>query len=266
MNVFRKEMRFNIKSFLLWALVVFVFVFAGIIKYTGVEAGGTDMINSLLAAFPRIVLATMGFSNVDIATFGGFYALLEVYVTIIVAIYAVHLGNNAISREQVDKTYEFLFTKPRSRTGILGAKLVSAVLFICLIGFLNFAFSQAAYSMLNLPENMLVTFGYFSVAQVIVGMVFLSLGALLAVMFSTPEEGARAGNASVLVCYFVGVAYSSIDNVQFLRVLTPFKYFDQSALLSHEIELPFFLLSGMLVVVCLAITFLRFRKRDLGAA
>ncbi len=266
MNVFAKDLRFGLKSFLLWTLALFVFVFVGSIKFTGMEAGGADAMNALLDSFPRIVLAVMGFSGTDITTFSGFYGLLEVYVMIIVAVFSVHAGGTAVSRERVDKTYEFLFTKPRSRACVLAAKMAAGVVFLALLCLLNLAFSQAAYLTLGLSEDLLVTFAYFSAAQFLVGLVFFSLGALLGAAASAPEVGARIGNASVLVFYMLGVVYSSFDNVGFLRVLTPFKFFDQTALAGHELELPFVALSLVFSLVALVFAFWCFKRRDLEAA
>ncbi|MEG2531417.1 MAG: ABC transporter permease subunit [Gordonibacter sp.] len=266
MNVFAKDMRFGLKSFLLWTLALFVFVFVGSIKFTGMEAGGADAMNALFDSFPRIVLAVMGFSDADITTFSGFYGLLEVYVTIIVAVFAVHAGGTAVSRERVDKTYEFLFTKPRSRSSILAAKMAAGVVFLALLCLLNLAFSQAASMTLGLTEDLLATFSCFSIAQFLVGPVFFSLGALLGAVAPAPEIGARIGNVSVLVFYMMGVVYSSFDNVGFLRVLTPFKYFDQTALSGHELELPFVVLALGLSAVALACAFWSFKRRDLVAA
>ncbi len=266
MNVFVKDMRFGLKPFLLWALALFVFVFAGSIKFTGMEAGGAGAMSALFDSFPRIVLAVMGFSGADITTFSGFYGLLEVYVTIIVAVFAVHAGGTAVSRERVDKTYEFLFTKPRSRSSILAAKMSAGFVFLAMLCLLNLGFSQAGYMTLGLSENLLVTFLYFTVAQFLIGLVFFSLGALLGAAAPVPEIGARIGNLSVLVFYMLGVVYSSFDNVGFLRVVTPFKYFDQTALANHELELPFVFLSLGISAVALAAAFWNFKRRDLVAA
>lgn len=266
MNVFMRDIRFGIKSFLLWTIALFVFVFVGAMKFTGVEAGGAAMMAAMLEAIPRIVLAVMGFSSADITSFSGFYGLLEVYVMIIVAIYAVHLGGSAVCREQIDKTYEFLFTKPRSRMSILGAKLGAGVVFLAVFSLLNGLFSQAAYATLNLSDSMGITFAFFSLVQFVVGLVFFALGALFGAVAPSSEIGSRMGNASVLVLYLIGVVYASLDNVEFLRVFTPFKYFDPTLLADHQLDLPFLALSLAIAAVSIAVAIGRFRKRDLVAA
>lgn len=60
----------------------------------------------------------------------GYMGILFYYILICTVIYAVHLGTAAVSRESVDKTYEFVFTKPLSRTRILGWKLSAAFFYL----------------------------------------------------------------------------------------------------------------------------------------
>ena len=126
MNLFRREIKAGIKPFLLWTLGLFAFIFAGIVKSSAAMADGRFM-TELIGKFPRIVIAVMGMANVDIANFGGFYAVLMQYVFVLTAVFAVYLGNNAVSRESIDKTYEFLFTKPRSRSFILAARTAARI-------------------------------------------------------------------------------------------------------------------------------------------
>ena len=78
----------------------------------------------MLSQMPKPVLALFGMSEVNIETLGGFYAVLEFYAMIVIGCYAVSLGTSAVLRESMDKTYEFLFTKPCGRLRILTVKVV----------------------------------------------------------------------------------------------------------------------------------------------
>lgn len=265
MNVFVKELKFGFKVFLLWAVVLAVFVVAGTVKYSGIESGGAIM-TELIGSFPRIVLAVMGFANVDLTSFGGFYGALEVYAMIVIAVYAIHLGRNAVSREQIDKTYEFLFVKPRSRRAILGQKLAACVVFLLAISILNFVFSAATYPTLGLSEDMTVSFVYFSVALFIVGLVFLSLSMFFVVLAKRPEIGALVGNLSIVVCYLLGVTYDMVNDGFVIRLFSPFRYFDPKTLLDHQIDPLFLGLSLAVIVVSSVVTFKVFSKRDLAVA
>lgn len=264
MNLFRKELKTGFKPFLFWTLGLFVFVFAGIVKSSAAMADGqfmTDLINK----FPRIVVAAMGMANVDISQFSGFYAVLMQYLFLLTAVYAAHLGSGAVSRESVDKTYEFLFTKPRSRTFILSRKLLASLVFLSAYACLSFVFSVLAVRQLGLAEDYSALFARFSLALWLVGLVFLSLAALFSAHFRAAEHGARAGNLAVLGAYVLEVVYDLVEKPGILRFTTPFRYFTNAEVIGGSVSPLFALLCLALSAVFLFVTFRRFEARDLGA-
>jgi ABC-2 type transport system permease protein len=264
MNLFRREIKSGRKPFLLWTLGLFVFIFAGIVKSSAAMADGQFM-TELISKFPRIVVAVMGMANVDISQFGGFYAVLMQYIFVLVAVYGAHLGNNAVSRESIDKTYEFLFTKPRSRAFILSRKLLSAMVYLTLFAALNLLFSVLAVQQLGLAGDYTAPFLRFSLAMWLVGIVFLSLAAMFAAWLTSAERGAKAGNLAVLTAYALAVVYDLVDNPGMLRLLTPFRYFLNSELIGGTVQ-PFYIgLCLVLSAAFLAVAFSRFERRDLGA-
>ena len=264
MNLFRKELKTGLKPFLFWTLGLFALIFAGIVKSSAAMADGAFM-TGLISKFPRIVIAVMGMANLDIAQFDGYYALLIQYVMILTAVYAVHLGNNAVSRESVDKTYEFLFTKPRARSFILAWKLLAALVFLTAYAVLNVLFSTLAVRQLGLSGDYAALFVRFSAALWLVGLVFLALAAMFSAGIRSAERGARAGNLAVLGAYALAVVYDLLETPGLLRVLTPFRYFPNHELMAGGFPLEFAALSVALAAVFLTLAFVRFERRDLGA-
>ena len=264
MRLFQKEIKSGLKPFLFWTLGLFIFIFAGIVKSSAAMADGQFM-TELISKFPRIVIAVMGMANVDISQFGGFYAVLMQYVLLITAVYAAHLGSSAVSRERVDKTYEFLFTKPRSRSFILARKLLAALVFLTLYGCLNLVFSLLAVGQLGLAGDYSGLFMRFSLSLWLDGLVFFSLAALFAASFRAAEHGARAGNLAVLGAYALAVVYDLVEKPGLLRLLTPFRYFLNAELIEGTVHPLYALVCLLSASVCLVFAFVRFEKRDLVA-
>ena len=264
MNLFRKELKAGLKPFLFWSLGLFAFVFAGIVKSSAAMSDGQFMME-LINKFPRIVVAAMGMANVDISQFGGFYAVLMQYILLLTAVYSAHLGSGAVSRESVDKTYEFLFTKPRTRSFILVVKLVCALLFLTVFAGLNLLFSSLAVKQLTLAGDYTDLFARFSLAAWFVGIVFLSLGAAFAACFRASERGARAGNLAVLGAYALAVTYDLLEKPGVLRFLTPFRYFLNAEMIAGTLAARYALLCLLLCAAFFALAFYRFERRDLGA-
>jgi len=264
MNLFRKEIKSGLKPFLFWTLGLFVFIFAGIVKSSAAMADGQFM-TELISKFPQIVIAAMGMANVDISQFGGFYAVLMQYIFVLAAVYAAHLGSRAVSRESVDKTYEFLFTKPRSRSFILARKLLASLVFLTAYACLNLVFSLLAVKQLGLAGDYTALFVRFSISLWFVGLVFGTLAAMFAACFRVAEHGARAGNLAVVGTYALAVVYDLLENPGVLRLVTPFRYFLNTELVDGTVSLLHLLLCVVLSIIFLVITFRRFERRDLGA-
>ncbi|MEA4947003.1 MAG: ABC transporter permease subunit [Oscillospiraceae bacterium] len=264
MNIFLRELKASRKAFLFWTLGLFFLVFAGMTKYTGVAMDGASL-NQLLARFPRVVLAVLGISGVDVETPGGYYAVLAFYAVICASLYGASLGAGAVNREAVDKTYEFLFTRPRSRAAILSMKLAAGVVFLLLFSGLNYLFSVAAIAVLKLDADIGRAVALFSLSIFLVGLFFFSLSACLCAAARRPEKGALYGNLCFLAAFLAGVVCDMLDTPGALRLLSPLKYFLPSDLLAGKLDFAYLLLILGASAALLAAAFLRFGKKDLNA-
>ncbi len=264
MNILFRELKASRKPFLFWCLGLFVLLFAGIVKSTGFS-GDAAGLSALLGAFPPPVLAVLGLSGVDMTTFPGFYAVLSQYALLLAAVYAVHLGNHAVSAEAVDKTYEFVFTKPRSRSYILTMKLKAG--FVALLAFcvVQFLFSALATSTLALPESYIRLFFLYSLATWLVGFLFFSLGALFAALAPSAEKGARWSNFLILLFFCLGVARDMMPERALLRWLCPLRFFPSQELLTYHLDGWFVAFSLGLSILALLVAYRRFERKDLRA-
>ncbi len=264
MHILKRELRAGLKPFLFWTLGLFVLVFAGMTKYTGIEAGGVS-VNELLAQFPRVVQAVLGVVGIDIGTLGGYYAVLAYFALICISIYGIHLGGNAVSREATDKTYEFIFTKPRSRSYILLMKLAAGFLYLIAFSALNYAFSVGAVATLGLSENLHVEMLLFTVALFLVGGVFFALSAFLSAIARRADRGGFYGNLCFLMAFILGMVYDMLENGGLLQLLSPFKYFLPADLLSGRLDPVYAALCVGLSLALLAGTLWSFDRKDLSA-
>ncbi len=264
MNILMRELKAGLKPFLFWSLGLLFFIFMGMTKATGLSGGGG--FSELAAAFPKIVTAMLLMSNADIDTFGGFYSVLAQYAALLSAVYAVWLGGGAVARESIDKTYEFLFTKPRSRSGILSLKLLAALIYLTAYAVLNGLLSAASAAALRLEGGAGVPFWAFSASAWLTGLAFFSLAAFFAAFRSSAERGLKLANAAVLVSYALGVLYDMLEKGGALRFFALFKYFLPTELLEGRLEPLFAALSLCVSAAALAGAFLSFERRDLKAA
>ena len=61
----------------------------------------------------------LGFSDLDLSKVSGYYGMLFIYLLLMATIHAAMLGATIIAKEERDKTSEFLFVKPVSRSKVI---------------------------------------------------------------------------------------------------------------------------------------------------
>ncbi len=262
MNILKRELRSGLKPFILWAVVLFFLIFIGIVKFESASTGGAN-ISEILAEFPRIVLAVLGIVGVDINTLGGYTAILTYYVLICAVIYAVHLGSSAVSRESIDKTYEFVFTKPRSRSYVLVMKLTSGWIYLCAYCILYAVFSLMAAASLKTAENITSQTLWFTLSVFLIGSLFVALSAFLAGVSKRAEKGSLYGNLAFLYAFILGVIYDMLEKGGLIRLISPFKYFLPDEILSNTFDPLYTVITLVLIAAFLYGAFKSFRRKDL---
>ncbi len=264
MNILKRELRAGLKPFLFWSLGIFVLIFAGITKYTGISTGG-DAMKQVVDSMPRVVMALIGCVGLDITTLGGYYGILTFFSIICASIYGVYLGGNAVSREAVDKTYEFVFTKPRARTYILGMKLAAAWIFYTMFCLLNYVFSISGIALLKMESDLNSQMVLFAVAIYLCGLIFVGFSAMFAAAVKEAEKGSRYANRTVMIAFGLGIVIDMLDHPGILRIFSPFRYFPAPRLLENHLDTGYVLLAILLWAGSLLVAVRCFEKKDLNA-
>jgi ABC-2 type transport system permease protein len=265
MNIFKRELKANLKPFIFWSIGLFVLVFAGMAKFTGLKEGG-EAVDQMLAAFPRVIQALFGMVGVNMVKLPGYYAVIEYYALVCAAIYAISLGANAVGRESIDKTYEFIFTKPCSRSKVLSIKLIAGLVYLLGFCLLNYAFSVAAINSFKLEPDISKEIILFTITLVLIGLLFYSISAMLAALIKRTEKGYLYGNLIFVAMFLLGMLYDMLENAEALRYITPLRYFIPAEILSNELNLTFVIITLALTIVFTFTTFYAFNKKDLQAS
>lgn len=261
MNILKHEQRAGLKAFLFWMAGMFLLSFVGMIKFKSYASSGS--MTELLASFPRIVLAVMGVAGVDMNAVGGYAALLSYYILVCAVIYAVHLGAAAVSRESVDKTYEFVFTKPCSRAYVLGLKLVSAYIYLFLFCVFNGVFLRIAVAWLKTPENVNHEIVLLSLSAFLVGALFVALSALLASAAQRPDRGMLYGNLVFLYAFLLSVICNMLEKPGLLKLISPFNYFAPSDMAAGKFDLAYAAATLFFTALFLYRAIALFKRKDL---
>ncbi|MBO5120153.1 MAG: multidrug ABC transporter permease, partial [Bacilli bacterium] len=116
--MFKREYKFNFKSFLIWTVITLgIFLLVYLMYPSIVASDNVKMIDEMMKVFPPEMLKAF---NMDIASMDSAYGWLKsegfVFVLLIIGCYAGILGSNILLKEENDKTIEYLNSLPIKRT------------------------------------------------------------------------------------------------------------------------------------------------------
>lgn len=264
MNIFWHEIRAHRKGLLGWSIGVWFTIVSGMAKFEGYSTAGNSSISEILKAFPKSVMAVFGMTGLDITKLIGYFGVLYLYIALVVTIHAGLLGADVIAEEERDKTSEFLYAKPITRTSALTQKLLAALVNILIVFGVSVASSiwiVAFYNKSNSLNGQVMTLMW--------GILFFQLlafafGAFFAGIFKKPKLAPTAITTVIMASYLVSVITQLNASLDFLKYLTPFWYFGaQKILADGHLEQLYVILSLVVITVLFALTYVFYNKRDL---
>ena len=105
---------------------------------------------------------------------------------------------------------------------------------------------------------------FVMVGLFLIQVLFLGIGLLLGAVAKRSKEGTAIGSAIILGTFLLKVIIDLKKDLDWLDGFTPFRYFQSNDLMfKQHLEAGFGVLTGILVVVTIALTFYFFKKRDL---
>ena len=261
MNVYRREVRSSLKSTVFWFLGVLLFLAASMQKY---QALGTDPASlNVLNELPQALRDMFGVGVLDFAKISGFYGMVYPFLVLMAAVHASMLGAVTISKEERDKTAEFLFAKPASRASLLGFKALSALTAAGALDLVIWASSLAFVR--GGGEDLGGTIARLMAGLFMTQLTFLALGVASAAVVPRPKAAAGIATGAMMATYLLSVAIDLSSGLRALRAFTPFQYFDARRIvgLGEGLDPWFVALCLILTAALTAAACLRFTRRDL---
>lgn len=263
MNVFSREMKAHRKSFIIWSVGVLFLVISGMAKFAGLASSGQSM-NELLASMPKSLQAILGTGTFDISTASGYFGVLYIYLVLMTSIHATMLGATIISKEERDKTAEFLFVKPVSRNKVVSSKLLAALVNSIMLTIITGISSYYLVGKYSEGESVGATIMIAMVGMFILQLLFLVIGSALAAVSKNAKLAVSLSTGILLVAYIVSIAVDLNEKLAFLKYFTPFKYFEaKNTMFGGGFDSLFLLLSFVLIMLFSLVTYVFYNKRDL---
>ncbi len=263
MNVFIREMKANTKSLIIWGIAIVLMIVSSMGKYASLSLSGQS-VNDLMGQMPNSLKAIMGLGTFDLSTASGYFGVLFIYLAVMTTIHAVLLGANIISKEERDRTSEFLFIKPASRDRIIAAKLIASLVNILMINLVTLSSSILLVQKYAEGETVAGDLTRLMMGMFIIQLIFLFIGTAIAAISENPKSATSISSGILLSTFILSIVIDMNARLASLKYFTPFKYFDaKNIMYGRGFEFVYLAISVVLIAFLVRMTFISYKKRDL---
>ena len=262
MNIYLRELRANLKSLIIWSVIIILLVVIAMTKFSA-YAENPEML-AILDSMPKALMDAFNMHAFNLTTLNGFLGVMFIYFGLMGALAAGMWGSGVIAKEERNKTVEFALSLPVSRTRWLTAKALAALTLSFLFVLVTWAVSIIAMQSYNPDSSVYAFLAREMIAMFAIELIFLAVGILVASISRRPKRTGAIVIAIILTLYYFSMIAGLDEKLDFLKYLTPFKYFDPAALL-HEgrVDPVYWALTAGIVLVCLAGAYVAYNRRDL---
>ena len=263
MNIVKRELKANLRSMIIWSSALVFLIFVWMIEYKSFV--NNPQINDLLESMPQVMLEAFGMGNMTLSSLSGFISAIGLYLYLLLGMHAVLLGSSIISKEERDRTAEYLFTHPISRKDVIGSKLLSTLINLIILNIIALLTTIASSLQYEKDEGFYKFIALLFISIFILQMIFLSIGMLVAAISKNAKKSGNISVTILMLAFLTASLINMVDSLDFLKYITPFKYFDGDLLLKEaRIEPIFLVLSILIIGVGIGGTYIFYPKRDLN--
>lgn len=239
-------------------------------------------ISALLAIciflFPQVKNQMESVSNVfaSMGSFSKAFDMDQLQFGTLIGFYSVECGNilglggafyasltaiNMLSKEEKDKTAEFLLTHPISRKKVVLDKLVALWILLTVFNLLVYAISIACIALsgeeIPLEQISWIHLAYYLMQLELCGICF-GLSAFLS------KNGAGIGIGMAVMMYFLNLIANITESAEFLKPLTPFGYCEASQIIADlNLNWSYVGIGMAIMIVFILIGFIQYNRKDI---
>lgn len=264
-NLFNKEIKRNAFSLVLWMIIISVLIVITMSVYPTFMANQSK-ISSMLSIVPKGALQFKGISDFnDLLSVLGFYASNNViYMMLLGSIFAIVLSSGILSKEEYNKTAEFLLTRPLTRGEIFFTKVAVILLNVVL---LNLVVSIVGFICLQLVKTSLFSIRAFLVLSVntfLLNLLFCTVGLFISLLIRRARPVTFQSIGLVLILYFISTISKISPDISMIGYLSPFRFVELNVVRQgyhlDMLHLLYFLGISMMLLV---ISWFIYRKKDI---
>lgn len=260
MTLTKHELRQGRNSLIIWTAAIGFLMAVCVFMFPEIKSE-MNSVSDMFASMGGFSQA-FGMDKISFGTLSGFYAVeCGNILGLGGAFFAAICAASILSKEEKDKTAEFLLTHPIKRFNIVSSKLIAVIFQITVLNTAVCALSIFSVNAIgeNVPlkEMMFLHFAYYCMQLEIAG-ICLGISSFLR------NGSIGVGLGVAVLMYFLNIVANMTESAEFLNYITPFGYANGSEIIA-EASIDWICLSlGMLYgVVGLIAAYTKYCKKDI---
>ncbi|MDY3774702.1 MAG: ABC transporter permease subunit [Eubacterium sp.] len=260
MTLVKHELRQGKTSFLIWTASIGFLLVSCIFLFPEMK-GQMDNVNDMFASMGSFT-AAFGMDRLNFGTLAGFYAVeCGNVLGLGGAFYAALCAVGILSKEEKDKTAEFLLTHPISRKRIVTEKVIAVLIQITAMNLLIYAFAVGSIAAIGetIPwkEISLLHLAYYLLQLELAGICF-GISAFLR------KGSAGVGLGIATMMYFLNLIANIAEVAEFLKYITPFGYCEGADIVSSgSLDSVRVVIGAVMGIGGIVIAYLKFTRKNI---
>ncbi|MPW25498.1 ABC transporter permease subunit [Alkalibaculum sp. M08DMB] len=262
MTIIKHELKANLKTMLIWAFSIGAIILAVMLMFPMMEEQLIEM-GDLFSNMEGLS-AALGLDQLSIYSAIGYYgSQVGVVLSLGGALFTAMLGADILSKEEAGHTAEFLLAFPISRANVVFQKLIAMIVVVFTFELICFSMATLSFVLIGesipMPEFLLYHLAQFYLH---IQIAFICFG------ISSFSKKANTGLALgiVTILYFTDIMIKTVENLEFLKYVTPFYYAGAGDIFSSGKIDSFLVFIGLIVSIFFVIvSCVKYSKKDIAA-
>lgn len=262
--MFKREMKVNLKSFIIWSSVLIgIFLVVFLIYPSIMNSENIQMLDEMMKMFPEELLKAF---NMDITAIDSAYGWLKtegfVFVLLIIGCYSGIIGSNILLKEENDKTIEYLSSLPVKRNTIIFKKTLAGLIYILLMIVLLGIFNYIGLSLSGEFDK--IQYILLSITPIFSSFVIFFLCMFLSTYTHKTRKMLGISLGIVFISYVLQTLSTLSETTEFLKYLSIFTLADiRNVIVEVGINPLMIIISISLSLLLFGLTLIRYNKKEL---
>lgn len=260
----KREFKVNLKSFLIWlSILIVMFLIVYLIYPYMITDETMKSMDELMKVFPPEVLKAF---NMDMSSIETAYGWLKtegfMFVLLIVGFYSSMLGENAVLKEESEKTIEYLATLPIKRSKIMTNKIIVSVVYIILLVVFLGIFNYIALTISGDFEHK--QFILLSLTPILIGLPLFAINLFISTFMHKTKKIIGISLGIVFISYVLSVLSELSSNIEFIKYFSIYTLADIRNVISEICINPWNIFISLLITFTFIIgSYIRYNKKEL---